>query len=500
MLCFPFFSLALGSVEIEYNTQTKPVFLLTDDAEFTRGPTVNMVTNHSAMIFSKTNGPTNVTVRYWPDGGLGSEISNTTLDTVHRVVLNSLDIDTKYFYQVVVNGTESEEYHFRTAPPDGEPFKMLIFGDNRPSQDIAPDMPEEYIQLLDLMVLEEPHIVLHTGDFVHHVEANHENNLEAFRRFSVATDALGHYAPIYGIIGNHDTGEGWMNYYYYLQAFEQWGNGSTYFSFDYAGVHFSILNTELRPDVGKIVGDQWDWLVDDLTNSNAPMKFVFGHKPLYPLNHIGVSLDTDRELRNQLQALFEEHNVTMYGTGHDHLFNRMTVNKVLHVLSGGAGASPYQTEWGGAYFHYVNFNVSAHEVSLESIGLDGNPVETYSLPYDGPIEIFLREIENNSLQFAEAEPLILFSEAPVEFYYSWDGASNSTTLDTLSDIPGEHTLDVYAVGENGVWVHKTYVFTTRSETTPPPGPTLDIDPLMLAGLIGVVAVVVVIVVVLKRRS
>jgi 3',5'-cyclic AMP phosphodiesterase CpdA len=483
---------------------TETNFSLSQDVGFIRGPTVNMVTNHSAMIFCKTNGPTDVTVRYGLDTDVTDEVHNATLDTEHRVDLTELAIDSKYYYQVVANGTESEIYHFLTAPPDGGHFKMVLLGDNRPGQDVAPQQPQNYKDILEMIVEEEPHIVVMSGDFVYHVYDNHATNLNVWRIFSEATDALGHYAPIYACIGNHDTGNGWMHDWYVLQAFEQYDNGSTYFSFDYAGVHFTIIDTEVEGEEGEIRGEQWDWLVNDLANTEQPMKFVFGHRPLYPLSHLGSSMDENRTHRNELQELFETHNVTLFGCGHDHLYNRMTVNDLIHVISGGAGAPLYSTLWGGAYNHYVSIDVMKDMLNMTSIDIEGSPRDNYVYPYDGPIEIFLREIADGGQDRNGTFPLILFSEEPEQAYYSWNGEANSTTLTGLPSIAGENTLDVYAVGENGLWNHEEYTFTTilwpppdstTTTTTAPP-----IDPIMIVGIVGAVAVVVVVAVVFRYRS
>ena len=86
----------------------------------------------------------------------------------------------------------------------------------------------------------------------------------------------------------------------------------------------------------------------------------------------------------------------------------------------------------------------------------------------------------------------------------------------LPDPPGEHTLDVYAEDEDGVWSHARFVFTTSnpdwttptttttSETTPTStSPTgASIDPLQLTGIAGVASIIIVvlIIVILKRRG
>ncbi|MFW9980335.1 MAG: metallophosphoesterase, partial [Candidatus Thorarchaeota archaeon] len=332
---------------------------------FDRGPTVNMVTNNSAVIFWRTTDLTNATVRYGLDISVSLSVSNSTLDTDHLVSLTGLDINTKYYYQAVSNGTVSPVYHFFTAPADGDEFKMIIIGDNRPSTTV--EQPAEFAQLASMIVAESPHIVIMTGDYVMEVTDNHAENLLMWEHFTNISDSIGHYAPIYGVIGNHDTGAktGTLKLEYFFDAFVQYGEPSLYFSFDYAGVHMVFLTSEEQGYESRIVGDQLAWLENDLESTDRAMKFVTVHRPLYPIAHIDDSYkDIPAADREAIQAVYEEHNVSLLITGHDHCFNRLTVNGIVQVIAGGGGAPVYNhPTWGGGFFHYVRTNVSSNHIN-----------------------------------------------------------------------------------------------------------------------------------------
>lgn len=460
---------------------------------FPRGPTVNMVTENSAVIFWRTDSLTNATVRYGLNTSVLEIETNTTLDTDHYVSLSGLDIDTEYYYQVVSNGTSSPIYHFLTAPADGEQFKMIIIGDNRPSTTIA--QPAEFAQLAEMIAAEAPHIVIMTGDYVMEVEDNHADNLLMWEYFTNITDIIGHYAPIYAVIGNHDTGArtGELKLEYFFDAFVQYAEPSPYFSFDYAGVHFAFLTTEEPGNEGVIVGDQLAWLTNDLETTSSEMKFVVQHRPLFPVVHIDDSYnDLDPEDREALQTLYEQQNVSMLITGHDHMFNRITVNGVVQIIAGGGGAPVYNHPvWGGGFFHYVRTNVSSDHVNITAIKLDGSVGHNYQLPYSGPIEIQHRIIPTGSTRAPGTLPIIFFSEVPVEKYFSWDSGENETELTGLPNVNGEHTLDVYALNSEDVWSHVVYTFITTgaTATVPTGGP---IDPLLIFAGISVAGVVVVV--------
>jgi len=497
--------LFLGLVE---TTAPNPVaapegsFIEAAPANFVRGPTVNLVTNNSALIFWRTDAPMNSTVDYGLEElNLNLSVSNSTVVGDHRIMLTGLAMGSKYYYQATSNGTASDVYYFKTAPADGAEFKMIVFGDNRPSASDAPIQPQEFSDIVDLVIAEEPDIVIMVGDYVQIITTSHSYNLDAWARFTNITDRLGHYAPIYGVVGNHDTGAytGTMRLEYFFDAFEMYDEPSTYFSFDYAGVHLTFLDSEEQNFTGRITGTQYDWLVDDLTNTSRSMKFVFIHEPLYPLKHIRSALDRNMTENVRLQQLLEDKNVTLFAAGHDHLFDRMTVNGVVHIIAGGGGAPTYDTPWGGAYHHYLRIDVSPSQVGFTAIDISGVTRETYQLPYDGPIEIEGRFVANNSLKANGSLPQLYFSEIPDELLYSWDGGTNSTTLTGFPDEPGAHTLEVYACDSEGLWGYNRFVFNTNNPDWIAPATSPPMDFTLVLGIVGAVSAVVVIVLLVRFK-
>jgi predicted phosphodiesterase len=461
-----------------------------------RGPTVNLVTNHSALIFWRTEGATDATVHYGLNSSLLESISNSTLDSDHRITLSGLQIDSTYWYQVSSNGTSSSVYTFKTAPADGAPFKMLVIGDNRPG--VSTRQPWTFRQLAELMTEERPHLVVFTGDYVWEVNEDEEWNTEAWTSFTEISDSIGHYAPLYGVIGNHDDGQqtaGERRPEFFFDSFELPHEPATYYSFDYAGVHFSCLDTEEWNLWGRITGEQFEWLEDDLSSTNSKMKFVFAHQPMYPVSHINSALDTNKEERDRLQLLFEEQNVTAFFAGHDHCYNRITVNGVVHFIVGGGGARLYDNPWGGAYNHYMRAEVRASEVDFVTINRYSDPIDYYSIPFEESIEIEIRPFGNESAKPAGAMPEIYFSQVPQTVYYSWDSEVNRTDLTGLPESMGAHTLDIYAENDENIWSHIRYVLNTTAPLTFNTNSTtseeLPLASIVITGvLIGVVGVVV----------
>ncbi len=475
-----------------------------DSTPFLRGPTVNLVTNDSATLFWRTQFPTNASVLYGLNQSLLENVHNLTIDTDHYIRLSSLDADSTYWYKVISNGTESEVYHFRTAPLSPESVKIIVIGDNRPSSEDYP--PSQFSTLVDMIIAEQPHFVLMTGDYVYHVYSSASQNKLIWDAFTNITDRLGHYVPIYAVVGNHDVTvvDGKRVIKYFLDAFVLYDEPRTYSSFDYAGMHFALLDTEELNYAGRIAGEQYQWLVNDLTASHAKYKFVVAHRPLYPIKHIGSALDVNKTERTMLQQLFEDTNVTAFIAGHDHAYDRLTVNGVVNIISGGGGAPLYQSSWGVATYHYLVINVTSTQIDFRPINLNGIVFSPYSLPYSGPIEISLRVMANGSTKAAGSVPEVYFSETPVEYYFSWDGTANVTELPGLPP-NGMHELEVFAKNTNDVWSYARYVFyapvttTTTTGTVLPTIGTYPISPAMMMGLIGAFAAVIVVVVWFKTK-
>ncbi|MHA2187363.1 MAG: metallophosphoesterase, partial [Candidatus Thorarchaeota archaeon] len=203
---------------------------LADAIDFERGPVVGMVTNSSSVIFWRTPVLTNASVRYGMNTSLLEHVSNSTLDSNHYITLDNLEIGTSYWYQAESNGTSSEIYHFKTAPADGEEFKLVIIGDSRPGAWRAPRMPWVFSRIAEMILEQDPHLVVLTGDYVYRVLTDHNANLEAWEAFTDIADQLGHYFPLYGAVGNHDHGadSGIYTLQYYLDAFVHFDEPSSY--------------------------------------------------------------------------------------------------------------------------------------------------------------------------------------------------------------------------------------------------------------------------------
>jgi 3',5'-cyclic AMP phosphodiesterase CpdA len=92
-----------------------------------------------------------------------------------------------------------------------------------------------------------------------------------------------------------------------------------YYSFDYSGVHFTVLNTNDINGENKLGAAQMGWLVTDLQSTDKQYKVVIMHKSLYSLG--AHSFDADVvAMRSQLTPIFADNGVNLVLAGHDHTY------------------------------------------------------------------------------------------------------------------------------------------------------------------------------------
>jgi 3',5'-cyclic AMP phosphodiesterase CpdA len=166
--------------------------------------------------------------------------------------------------------------------------------------------------------------------------------------------------------GNHDIGSGGVS-----QDYEEI-IGPYYFSFDYAGDHFIILDN--ADDRTGIDDNQMGWFSADLAaNSRKPHQFVFIHIPIadpsLPSEHVsgekgGEGLRTGQQLVAEAAAY---DNMDAFFFGHIHAYLAYKLDGIDAYVTGGAGAPLYFPEDAGGYYHYLLVSVYPDAVKVEVI-------------------------------------------------------------------------------------------------------------------------------------
>ncbi|MGB0167121.1 MAG: metallophosphoesterase, partial [Luteibaculum sp.] len=251
--------------------------------------------------------------------------------TDHEVVLHDLQPNTKYYYQVLVGGTEignKELQYFTTAPAPGsnKELHFWVIGDAGTGNATQQAVLQSY---LDFQDRNEPELTLMLGDnaYVTGLDAEYQTNL-----YDIYSGFYSHCA-FYPTFGNHDsystnpltqTGAYYSNFN--LPADGELGGvpsgTEAYYSFNYGNVHFVSLDGNMVQTLlhGSAMAD---WLREDLSQNKQKWTVAMWHHPPYTKG----SHDSDAEdeliyMREVINPILEEYGVDLGLGGHSHNYER----------------------------------------------------------------------------------------------------------------------------------------------------------------------------------
>ncbi len=270
----------------------------------------------------------------------------------HTVEVTGLAAGTEYWYRVGSSeyGYFSPVYSFKTAPSSGA-FEVLLLSDlqgftNGVYENIAPILAKA-----DSVFKNGYDFVINGGDTV--------DNARNVTQFDYFLNTLsGYWGNTTQVVtnGNHESYYFEMDedyeassdtvvtneYNYLLMHYnfalpQQDTKSGAYYSFDYSGVHFIVLNTN-DIEENKLSNAQFDWLKADLEDTQKEHKVIIMHKSLYSAG--SHTFDTEIVgMREQLSPVFEENDVHLVLSGHDHTYSETYYldgegNKVVFANNG----------------------------------------------------------------------------------------------------------------------------------------------------------------------
>lgn len=287
----------------------------------TRGPYLQQVGRRSALVVWETaessEGVVTVSTQGVPDRVVRDEGKKAR----HVVKLAGLSPGTAYRYRLG-NGGMGASGVFTTEPDRISPYRAVVFGDTRTNH-------EAHRNVIKSILQDAPRLVFHSGDLVVNPKPAEEWN--AF--FGVEGDLL-RSAPLYPALGNHE-GDGER----FVELFELPGE-ERYYDVRYGVTYFAVLDqytSHLYPG-----SPQFRWLEASLKaaseDPSVRQRIVILHQGPYSSGPHGSSMTA----RTELVPLFERYRVDVVFSGHDHGYERSTVNGIKYVVSGGGGAPLYQ--------------------------------------------------------------------------------------------------------------------------------------------------------------
>ena len=241
-----------------------------------------------------------------------------------NIVIDGLQPDTKYFYQVVYRTTQGSPsvtrptYSFRTQRKRGAPFTFVIQAD--PHLDEQSDT-SVYLRTLRNELEDEPDFMIDLGDILMsdkltNAQKKVPRDTITYRAHLLRSyyEEVCHSVPLFITLGNHEGEAGWLNNgtaenvpvwgtidrkKYFLNpepdgfytgdtaSYPFVGRRGAYYAWEWGDALFMVIDpywfTKPKPDslngwrwtLGR---EQYEWLRSTLAKSTATFKFIFSHQ------------------------------------------------------------------------------------------------------------------------------------------------------------------------------------------------------------------------------
>lgn len=285
--------------------------------------------NGETVIYGTTKGLIDV--------GLYAQLGYTE-KARHTVELTGLKAGTEYLYRVGWPERDywTEVFSFKTAPGgEDAPFEILLISDPQGFTAEAYERVGNLIGAAGSVFDNGYSFIINAGDLVE----NSRNTTQYGYYLDVLREYMANTTQVVAA-GNHDSYYFEMedkylpfvssasvyldSYNYMLMNYnfslpDQDTLTGAYYSYDYSGVHFTILNTNDVTAEG-ISAEQLEWIKADLAGTAKKHKVVVMHKSLYSAGPHTKDADIIA-MRAQLGPVFEENGVNIVISGHDHTYS-----------------------------------------------------------------------------------------------------------------------------------------------------------------------------------
>ncbi|MBR3553109.1 MAG: metallophosphoesterase family protein [Clostridia bacterium] len=236
----------------------------------------------------------------------------------HQVAVTDLASGTAYTYRVGdrARGVWSGACSFVTDDRDDR-FSFLTIADVQ-ARDRQEFFDAAQTLRTGLETLPDAEFIVNLGDYVN--KNTNEEWDDYFDAFTFANETVTGVP----VAGNHDgsiTNKFNTNCFKNMFCVDRSANRSlegVYYSFDYGNAHFTVLNTN---DMYPMSQAQKNWLVNDVTGSNAQWKILLMHRSFYSAGKNINKPDTLAQ-RALLLPLIDRLGIDLVLSGHDHMYLR----------------------------------------------------------------------------------------------------------------------------------------------------------------------------------
>jgi 3',5'-cyclic AMP phosphodiesterase CpdA len=198
----------------------------------------------------------------------------------------------------------------------------------------------------------------------------------------------------FAALGNHDDPQE-IHYEHFNMR------GRRYYRFAPPGNLLARITTPVAffaLDSTYLSSEQLAWLDSELAESGADWKIVFLHHPLYTSGRYRASAFVNR---SSLESIFVRHHVNAVFSGHEHIYQRTTLqNGIQYFISGGAGSlrpgdgrpAPYIAKTYSDDYHFMLVEIEGEVLSFQAISRSGATIDAGRLRRTDPVAVPPRSV------------------------------------------------------------------------------------------------------------
>jgi hypothetical protein len=261
-------------------------------------------------------------------------------------------------------------------PDSPASVKFAVIGDSgrgtRPQREVADQMVRYRGQF------EFPFTIM-LGDNLYEGAATPEDYRRKFEEPYKALLDKG--VEFYAVLGNHDDPLQ-VNY----ERFNM--KGRRYYSFSPPGNVLTGIATSVEffaIDSTYLDREQMAWLEEKLAGSTADWKICFLHHPMYTSGRYRLASLAQRAA---LESMFVRHKVNVVFSGHEHIYQRSTLQSgIQYFVSGGAGSlrsgdgvlATYIARTFSGDYHFMLVEIEGDDLHFQAISRTGRTVDAGTL-------------------------------------------------------------------------------------------------------------------------
>jgi predicted phosphodiesterase len=374
------------------------------DVSYVSPITIQYVTKESVICFFELDRPTEGYLFFWSLGGGIQEKRWVGLRPdlrLHVIEISGLIPGEEYSFAVGVMDETGiyrpprfldspwDPIQIRTLDHEIWPIRVGVLGDSGFGESITYELAER-------MAMYDLDFVLHVGDIVYSVSENNDvQEAFAIKYFQTLSPVLKR-APLYPVPGNHEYYEDAFfqdkPYYFHvfpsLDGFQVGDFGGLesrkWYAIELETIQILMLDSQLYWR-GEGISDQTAWLMERLQDDRFQVTIPVFHVPpfssgIYPSDGIWVQRDW--------VPLFENSVVPLVLSGHDHNYQRLNLNHITYIITGGGSSVLYplgvplsHNQFFAKQTHFVLLEIYADRMNLWAVTPKGDVLDQTIIEY-----------------------------------------------------------------------------------------------------------------------